>query len=59
MRPAGLPRTREGGGGALGIYQAIGLVLPLTELIGLTGSLLWGQLFLWLRYGLRVWRLAA
>ena len=41
------------------VYQVIGLALPLTELVGLTWSLLWGQLFLWLRSGVRVWRLAA
>jgi len=41
------------------VYQLIGFALPLTELIGLTGSLIWGQLFLWLRTGVRLWSLAA
>jgi hypothetical protein len=50
----------QGSGLALwAVYQAIGLALPLTELIGLTWSLLWGELFLWLRAAVRVWRLAA
>ncbi|MDX2171308.1 MAG: hypothetical protein SF182_29845 [Deltaproteobacteria bacterium] len=45
--------------GLWALYQAIGLALPLTELIGLTWSILWGELFLWLRAFGRVWRLAA
>jgi hypothetical protein len=50
----------QGSGLALwAVYQVIGLALPLTELIGLTWSVLWGELFLWLRAFVRVWRLAA
>jgi hypothetical protein len=41
------------------VYQIIGFSVPLTELIGLNASLLWGQLFLWLRTGVRLWSMAA
>lgn len=59
-RAFGLALLLQISGGAIwAVYQLINLALPLTELIGLTGSLLWGQLFLWLRTGVRVWRLAA
>jgi len=41
------------------VYQIIGFSVPLTELIGLNASLIWGQLFLWLRTGVRLWSMAA
>lgn len=59
-RAFGLALLLQGTGLALwAVYQLIGLALPLTELIGLTWSLLWGEMFLWLRTFTRVWRLAA
>ena len=40
-------------------YQAVGLSFPMTALLGLTGSLLWGEAFLWVRLWVRVWFFAA
>jgi hypothetical protein len=40
-------------------YQAIGLTFPMTAILGLTGSLLWGEAFLWVRLWVRVWFFAA
>jgi len=40
-------------------YQAVGLTVPVTALLGLTGSLLWGEAMVWLRMWVRVWFFAA
>src|SRR5262245_31382849 len=40
-------------------YQAVSLNVPINYLLGLTGSLLWGEAFLWLRMWIRVWFFAA
>ena len=40
-------------------YQVVGFSFPMTALLGLTGSLLWGAAFLWLRVWVRAWFFAA
>ena len=40
-------------------YQAVSLNVPINYLLGLSGSLLWGEAFLWLRMWVRVWFFAA
>ncbi len=40
-------------------YQAIGLTVPVTELLGLTGSLLWAEAYLLVRVWVRLWFFAA
>lgn len=40
-------------------YQAVAVSLPMTAILGLTGSLLWGEAFLLLRLWVRVWFFAA
>jgi hypothetical protein len=40
-------------------YQWVGLSVPVNELIGVTGSLLWGQAFMLARMWVRVWIFAA
>ena len=40
-------------------YQAVSLNVPINYLLGLSGSLLWGEAFLWLRMWIRVWFFAA
>jgi hypothetical protein len=40
-------------------YQAVGVSFPMTAILGLTVTLLWGEAFLWLRMWLRVWFFAA
>jgi len=40
-------------------YQAVWLTVPVTELLGLTGSLLWAEAYLLLRLWVRVWFFAA
>ncbi len=39
--------------------QAVGLTVPMTAVLGLTGSLLVGEGLLWLRLWVRVWFFAA
>jgi hypothetical protein len=41
------------------VYQAIGLAVPMTAVLGLTGSLLWGEAFLLACMWVRVWFFAA
>ncbi len=41
------------------VYQLIGLALPVNEILGVTGSLLWGEVFLCTRMAMRVWCFAA
>ena len=41
------------------VYQAIGLTVPMTAVLGLTGSLLWGEAFLLACMWVRVWFFAA
>lgn len=41
------------------VYQAIGLTVPMTAVLGLTGSLLWGEVFLLVCMWIRVWSFAA
>jgi hypothetical protein len=40
-------------------YQVVGLTFPMSAILGLTGSLLWGQAFLLVRQWVRVWFFAA
>lgn len=40
-------------------YQAVGLKVPMTAVLGLTGSLLWGEAFLLVRTWVRIWFFAA
>jgi len=40
-------------------YQAVGLTVPVTELLGLTGSLLWAEAYLLVRVWIRLWFFAA
>jgi len=40
-------------------YQLVGLRLPVGEVIGVTGALLWGELFLAARVWMRIWFFAA
>lgn len=40
-------------------YQVVAVSLPMTAILGLTGSLLWGEAFLLLRVWVRVWFFAA
>jgi hypothetical protein len=40
-------------------YQAVAVSLPMIAILGLTGSLLWGEAFLLLRVWVRVWFFAA
>jgi hypothetical protein len=40
-------------------YQTVGLRFPMTAILGLTGSLLWGEAFLLVRLWARVWFFAA
>ena len=40
-------------------YQTVGLSFPMTAILDLTGSLLWGEAYLLLRVWVRVWFFAA
>jgi hypothetical protein len=40
-------------------YQAVNLTFSTTEVLGVTGSLIWGVCFLWTRVWVRVWFFAA
>lgn len=40
-------------------YQAVGLKVPVTAIVGVTGSLLWGEVFFLARMWMRVWFFAA
>ena len=40
-------------------YQVVGLTFPMTALLGLTGSLLWGETYVLVRLWVRVWFFAA
>lgn len=55
-----LAAALQGSGAVLWVvYQAIGLTVPMTAVLGLTGSLLWGEAFLLACMWVRVWFFAA